>query len=136
MMMQMVGAFAEFERAILRERTKAGLDAARKQGRIGGRRPKLRPNQQAPKLPLMPQDFSMCIRRQCRGFWLKRVLGLYQSDGLMHLCDVPAMGRRQPNQRAEILRMVNSGKTSAAEAARLFWVASFKRGAADFTGSR
>jgi DNA invertase Pin-like site-specific DNA recombinase len=46
MTMQMVGAFAEFERAILRERTKAGLDAARKQGRIGGRRPKLRPNQQ------------------------------------------------------------------------------------------
>jgi DNA invertase Pin-like site-specific DNA recombinase len=42
----MVGAFAEFERAILRERTMAGLDAARKQGRIGGRRPKLRPNQQ------------------------------------------------------------------------------------------
>jgi DNA invertase Pin-like site-specific DNA recombinase len=36
MMMQMVGAFAEFERAILRERTKAGLDAARKEGRIGG----------------------------------------------------------------------------------------------------
>jgi DNA invertase Pin-like site-specific DNA recombinase len=46
MMMQMVGAFAEFERAILRERTKAGLDAARKHGRIGGRRPKLRSNQQ------------------------------------------------------------------------------------------
>jgi hypothetical protein len=46
MMMQMVGAFAEFERAILRERTKTGLDGARKQGRIGGRRPKLRPNQQ------------------------------------------------------------------------------------------
>jgi DNA invertase Pin-like site-specific DNA recombinase len=46
MMMQMVGAFAEFERAILRERTKTGLDAARKQGRIGGRRPKLRPDQQ------------------------------------------------------------------------------------------
>ena len=36
MMMQMVGAFAEFERAILRERTKAGLDAARKQGRSEG----------------------------------------------------------------------------------------------------
>lgn len=46
MLLQMVGAFAEFERAILRERTKSGLDAARKQGRIGGRRPKLRPNQQ------------------------------------------------------------------------------------------
>src|SRR6478752_3600997 len=46
-MMQMVGAFAEFERAMLRERTKAGLDAARQDGRIGGRRPKLSPQQQA-----------------------------------------------------------------------------------------
>jgi DNA invertase Pin-like site-specific DNA recombinase len=46
MMMQMVGAFAEFERAMLRERTKAGLDAAREEGRIGGRRPKLSAQQQ------------------------------------------------------------------------------------------
>jgi DNA invertase Pin-like site-specific DNA recombinase len=46
MMMQMVGAFAEFERAMLKQRTKAGLDAARKEGRIGGRRPKLKPQQQ------------------------------------------------------------------------------------------
>src|ERR1700719_317498 len=46
MLMQLVGAFAEFERAILRERTMAGLDAARKRGRIGGRSPKLRPQQQ------------------------------------------------------------------------------------------
>ena len=45
MMMQMVGAFAEFERAMLKERTKAGLDAARKEGRIGGRPPKLKPHQ-------------------------------------------------------------------------------------------
>ena len=45
MMMQMVGVFAEFERAMLRERTKAGLDAARLQGRIGGRRRKLKPHQ-------------------------------------------------------------------------------------------
>src|ERR1700752_1597359 len=47
MMMQMVGAFAEFERAMLRERTKAGLDSARREGRIGGRRPKLSRQQQA-----------------------------------------------------------------------------------------
>ncbi|HXR34958.1 MAG TPA: recombinase family protein [Candidatus Binataceae bacterium] len=47
MMMQMVGAFAEFERAMLRERTKTGLEAARRDGRIGGRRPKLTPQQQA-----------------------------------------------------------------------------------------
>ena len=36
MMMQMVGAFAEFERAMLRERTQAGVDAARQEGRVGG----------------------------------------------------------------------------------------------------
>lgn len=47
MMMQMVGAFAEFERAMLKERTKVGLDAARQDGRIGGRRPKLSPQQHA-----------------------------------------------------------------------------------------
>jgi len=46
MMMQIVGTFAEFERAMLRERTQRGLDAARKQGRVGGRRPKLKTHQQ------------------------------------------------------------------------------------------
>jgi DNA invertase Pin-like site-specific DNA recombinase len=47
MMMQMVGSFAEFERAMIRERTKAGLDQARAEGRIGGRRPKLNAKQRA-----------------------------------------------------------------------------------------
>src|ERR1700752_4139606 len=47
MMMQMVGAFAEFERAMLRERTKAGLEAARQEGRVGGRPPKLTSQQQS-----------------------------------------------------------------------------------------
>lgn len=45
LMMQMVGDFAEFEREMLWERTSNGLDLARKQGRIGGRRPKLKENQ-------------------------------------------------------------------------------------------
>jgi DNA invertase Pin-like site-specific DNA recombinase len=43
MMMQMVGSFAEFEREMIRERTHAGLVAARAEGRIGGRRRKLNP---------------------------------------------------------------------------------------------
>lgn len=47
MMMQMVGAFAEFERAMLRERTQAGLQTARREGRIGGPRPKLSGRQHA-----------------------------------------------------------------------------------------
>ncbi len=44
-MMQRVGAFAEFERALIRERTRAGLDAARREDRVGGHRPKLRADQ-------------------------------------------------------------------------------------------
>jgi DNA invertase Pin-like site-specific DNA recombinase len=46
-MLQMVGAFAEFEREMIRERTRAGLETARAQGRVGGRKPKLNPQQQA-----------------------------------------------------------------------------------------
>ena len=53
MMMQIVGTFAEFERAMLRERTRSGLDMARKQGRVGGRRPKLKTQQREEILHLV-----------------------------------------------------------------------------------
>src|SRR5260221_14529234 len=69
MLLQMLGAFAEFERSMVRERTRLGLQAARERGRVGGRSPKLK-----------------------------------------------------PHQRAEAIRMVRSGQTSAAEARRLFGV--------------
>ena len=46
MMMQMIGSLAEFERSMLRERTNAGLEKTRKEGRVGGRRPKLQLMQQ------------------------------------------------------------------------------------------
>jgi DNA invertase Pin-like site-specific DNA recombinase len=39
------GALAEFEREIIRERTKAGLEAARARGRLGGPKHKLSPKQ-------------------------------------------------------------------------------------------
>jgi DNA invertase Pin-like site-specific DNA recombinase len=38
-----MGASAEFERALISERTKAGLAVARANGRTGGRRPKVTP---------------------------------------------------------------------------------------------
>ena len=38
---------AEFERNLISERTKAGLEAARKRGRVGGRKRKLSPEQVA-----------------------------------------------------------------------------------------
>lgn len=47
MMMQMIGSFAEFERAMIRERTRAGLDQARAEGRVGGRPPKLNAKQRS-----------------------------------------------------------------------------------------
>ena len=45
MMMQMVGGFAECEREMIRERTRAGLERARKKGRHPGRKPKLSDDQ-------------------------------------------------------------------------------------------
>lgn len=47
-MFHLMAALAEFERDIIRERTQAGLEAARARGKKGGRRPataKLRPGQ-------------------------------------------------------------------------------------------
>ena len=55
MMMQMIGSFAEFERAMLRERTRAGLESARHEGRIGGRRPKLLPQQRTEVVKMVTQ---------------------------------------------------------------------------------
>ena len=37
MLFSIMGAVAEFEREIIRERTKAGLESAKAQGRLGGR---------------------------------------------------------------------------------------------------
>jgi DNA invertase Pin-like site-specific DNA recombinase len=46
MVMQMLGSFAEFERSMVRERTRAGLVAARDRGVKLGRPAKLTPQQQ------------------------------------------------------------------------------------------
>lgn len=41
LMFHISGAFAEFERNLIRERTKAGLESARARGRVGGRPTKI-----------------------------------------------------------------------------------------------
>lgn len=46
MLMQMLGAFAEFEREMIRERTRAGLREARTRGRLPGRKSKVTAEQQ------------------------------------------------------------------------------------------
>lgn len=45
--LQMMGAFAEFERALMRERQREGIEAAKKQGRTGGRPNSLTKTQEA-----------------------------------------------------------------------------------------
>jgi len=40
-MLQIGAVFAEMERNLIRERTRAGLSAARARGRLGGRKPKM-----------------------------------------------------------------------------------------------
>jgi DNA invertase Pin-like site-specific DNA recombinase len=42
---QILGAIAEFEHALMSERTADGLAAARARGRTGGQKPKLKPRQ-------------------------------------------------------------------------------------------
>ena len=41
LLFHLFAALAEFERNLIRERTRAGLAAARSRGRLGGRKPKL-----------------------------------------------------------------------------------------------
>jgi len=51
---------AEFERSIIRERTKAGLDAARRRGKRGGRPPSLKEDDiQAAKAMLTDQEITV-----------------------------------------------------------------------------
>jgi DNA invertase Pin-like site-specific DNA recombinase len=45
MFFQILGAIAEFEHALMSERTRDGLEAARSRGRTGGQKPKLTPRQ-------------------------------------------------------------------------------------------
>jgi len=45
MFFQILGAIAEFEHALMSERTMDGLAAARARGRTGGQKPKLGPRQ-------------------------------------------------------------------------------------------
>ena len=54
-------ALAEFERDLIRERTEAGLAAARARGRVGGRRPALRPEQVTMARDLLAADSSRTV---------------------------------------------------------------------------
>jgi DNA invertase Pin-like site-specific DNA recombinase len=72
--LQVLGAAAEFERALIRERTKAGLASARLKGRVGGN-PGLRTQDPAAlrKVRLARQDGYMERLNETAGDWVPHV---------------------------------------------------------------
>ena len=66
------GALAEFERDLIRERTRAGLAAARARGRKGGRKPKLDTPQKVAMAKSLYQDKSHTIREICSTLRISR----------------------------------------------------------------
>ena len=65
------GALAEFEREIIRERTTAGLDAARSRGKVGGR-PKALSVKELQMLRNMAADKSLGVSDICRTLGIGR----------------------------------------------------------------
>ena len=69
MMMQMVASFAELERAIVRERTSAGVAAALAELRVGGRRKRLGPAERSETAEGVNTDrkSGAALQPQCTG---------------------------------------------------------------------
>lgn len=65
------GALAEFERELIRERTNAGLKAARARGRLGGRPPKLTTKQIEMAQRLL-NDPAVSVAEVCRTLQVSR----------------------------------------------------------------
>jgi DNA invertase Pin-like site-specific DNA recombinase len=82
------GALAEFERELIRERTNAGLKAARVRGRKGGRKEKLTPKQ-VEMARAMVNDPNISISSICETFKISKPT-LYRY--------VPASGKQRKEQ--------------------------------------
>ena len=69
-----MGALAEFERDLIRERTNAGLAAARARGRVGGRPRKLKTNGKVALARRMFADQSHSIPEICTALGISRAM--------------------------------------------------------------
>ncbi|EGR2519643.1 recombinase family protein [Vibrio cholerae] len=74
-------ALAEFERNLISERTKAGLDAARARGRKGGRKPKLAPKD-IREIKVLLKDPSIPVSDVAKRFGVSRTT-IYNSVGVI-----------------------------------------------------
>ena len=83
------GALAEFERDLIRQRTLAGLAAARARGRAGGRPPSMTPT----KIALARQMYDA---QQHSLAEIAKTLGVSRASIYRHLGHTPAGANRQP----------------------------------------
>lgn len=74
-------ALAEFERGLIRERTRAGLDAARARGRAGGRKPKL-DAKQIRHIKVLLRDPNTCVAELARDYGVSRTT-IYKHCGVV-----------------------------------------------------
>ncbi|MGU5767848.1 recombinase family protein, partial [Aeromonas allosaccharophila] len=74
-------ALAEFERGLIRERTQAGLAAARARGRAGGRKPKL-DDQQVREIKALLRDPDIKVAEVARRYGVSRTT-LYKHVGVI-----------------------------------------------------
>ena len=74
-------ALAEFERNLIRERTLAGLSAARARGRVGGRKPKLN-EKQIREIKTLLADPAVKVAELARRYGVSRVT-LYKHVGVV-----------------------------------------------------
>lgn len=74
-------ALAEFERGLIRERTHAGLTAARARGRVGGRKPKLG-EKQVREIKALLRDPDIQVSEVARRYGVSRTT-LYKYAGVI-----------------------------------------------------
>ena len=79
LMFHVFSAMAEFERNLIRERTRAGLAAARARGRTGGRKPKL-DEQQKREIRTLLNDPTLQVDQIARRYGVSRMT-LYRHVG-------------------------------------------------------
>lgn len=76
-----ISALAEFERGLIRERSQAGLAAARARGRAGGRKPKL-DEQQVREIKALLRDPDIQVAEVARRYGVSRTT-LYKHVGVI-----------------------------------------------------
>ncbi len=109
--LQVLGAAAEFERALIRERTKAGLASARTRGRVGGN-PGLRARDPAAlrKVRLARQDGFMARLNETAQDWVPQVRRLRPGmawEDVLRIINGPLPEARRWTQ-SRLLRAVNA----------------------------